>query len=96
MRSSKKLHKWLLHHRLFGSYIFAYQRYRAVSARAKATSLILLWISILYSMICVVSILWVKVLLLSIALAVSMHLLHLKTLTKEMREEIKKNSFKDA
>jgi len=89
LRSSNKLHSWLTNHSVFGDYIFAYQRFKAVSGSAKVVSLVLLWASILYSVLFVVSILWVKALLLLIAVSVSIHLIRLKTLTSEMRENMK-------
>jgi hypothetical protein len=79
----------LTNHRVFGNYILAYQQFKAVSGRAKAISIVLLWGCILFSVIFIVSILWIKVLLLLIAFGVSIHLVRLKTLTREMQEILK-------
>lgn len=46
MRSSERLHRWLLAHPLFGCYIADYQAGRGIPARAKMTALALVWTSI--------------------------------------------------
>ncbi len=76
-------------HRLFGNYIIAYQQFKAVTVKAKAVSIVLLWSSILFSVIFVVSEFWQKALLFLIATGVSVHLIRLKTLTREMQEILK-------
>ena len=46
LRSSERLHRWLLHHRLFGCYIRDYQAGLGVPMRIKALALAAIWISI--------------------------------------------------
>jgi len=51
-----------------------------VTARAKITALVLLWGVIGYTALMVVDLIWVRVLLAVIAVAVTVHLLRMKTL----------------
>lgn len=83
VRSSDRLYQWLINHRLFGSYIRNYREHRAVTWQTKVFTLALLWAAIGYSAIAVVSSMVVRAVLLVIALAVTVHVLSLKTLSKE-------------
>lgn len=46
LRSSERLHRWLLGHPILGGHVRAYQDGRGVPARAKALTLALLWTTI--------------------------------------------------
>jgi len=81
--SSERLYTWLMEHKIFGKLIRNYRLYRAIPLRAKITSVALLWVTILYSAIGVVSSWWLRGLLLAIAIGVSAHILSLKTLKNE-------------
>jgi uncharacterized membrane protein YbaN (DUF454 family) len=83
LRSSKKLHSWMISHPLFGRHLQVYQRFHAISVHAKVLSLSLLWICITISIL-IVSFLWLKILLLIIGFGVSVFLIQHKTLTSEM------------
>ena len=89
-RSSDRLYTWLINHRLFGNYIRFYREYRAVTPFAKITSIILLWVTIAYSVIFEVESVWIKLILIFIALGVSIHIYYLRTLTRELKENWKK------
>lgn len=78
IRSSDKLYHWLIHHRIFGSYIYHYLEHRAVKKRAKIAALAMLWPSLLFSMY-IVNKTWISVLLVVIGAAVTTHILMLKT-----------------
>jgi len=82
LRSSDTLYGWLTSNRLFGGFIRDYREQRGVSARAKIMALTLLWVVIGYSALTVVTATWLRILLASVALAVTIHLLRLKTLPK--------------
>ena len=84
MRSSDRLYSWLIHHPWFGSYIRNYREHGAITLRAKVLSLSLLWGVIGYSAIFVAPSWWLRVLLAVVAISVTIHLLHLKTLTRKM------------
>ena len=84
VRSSPRLYHWLIHHKWFGNYIRYYREYRAVTLRSKIVALALLWSVIGYTAIGVVQAWWLRALLAAVAVGVSVHLLSLKTLTREM------------
>jgi uncharacterized protein len=85
IRSSTKLHRWLINHPWFGDYIYYYQRYRAISLHVKVSSLVMLWLTIGYSVIWAIESWGVRALLIAIAVGVTTHLVRLKTLTPELR-----------
>ena len=85
MRSSPRLHDWLLHHRWFGDYVRNYVEYRAVRPRARAVTLVLLWGVIGATAVLAVESWWVRALLGVVALGVTFHLLQLKTLRPDMQ-----------
>lgn len=79
-KSSRRFHRWLLHNRFFGGYVRDYLENRGMTGRQKLFSLVTLWGTILASVLLFAEALWLKLLLLGIALAVTLHLLSLKTL----------------
>jgi hypothetical protein len=85
MRSSQRLHDWLLHHGWFGDYVRNYVEYRAVRLRARVVTLVLLWGVIGATALLAVGSWWVRALLGVVALGVTWHLLTLKTLTPDMQ-----------
>ncbi len=78
-RSSKIFYNWLMNNKLFGSYIKNYREGKGIPIKVKILSVSLLWITILFSIFYIVSILWVKFFLLFIALGVTIHILTIKT-----------------
>jgi uncharacterized protein len=80
VRSSDTLYGWLTSNRLFGGFIRDYREQQGVSARAKITALALLWGVIGYTALMAVDAAWLRVLLAAIAVAVTIHLLRLKTI----------------
>ncbi len=80
VRSSPRLHTWLTENRYLGEYVRNYQNNKALPLRMKATSIVLMWATILYAIFFVVEgRLWLQILLFLIALAVSLHILTLRT-----------------
>lgn len=88
IRSSRKLYTWLIQHKWLGTYIINYRENRSISRKTKITSIILLWSSIGYSMVFVISSTLVRLALFIIAIGVTAHLLSLKTLVS--KNQIKK------
>jgi len=88
IRSSDRLYQWLIHHKLFGNYIRCYIQFRAISKRAKVVSVSLLWTFIGYSAVLIVNTTWLRIILALIATGVTVHILRLHTLTKEMKETV--------
>ncbi len=87
LRSSKRLYDWLMGHKVFGPYLYHYMTHRAVMKRTKVAALILLWASLLVSMLAVDN-RHVQILLPVVGLAVTAHVLSLKTLTQTELTEI--------
>jgi uncharacterized membrane protein YbaN (DUF454 family) len=83
-RSSERLYSWLIGHPWFGSYIRHYREHRAITLRAKVVTLLLLWGVIGFSAFAIVNAWWARALLGIVAVGVTVHILHLKTLTREM------------
>ena len=80
VRSSDTMYGRLTSNRLFGGFIRDYREQRGVSARAKIVALALLWGVIGYTALTAVDAAWLRVLLVAIAVAVTLHLLRLRTL----------------
>ena len=78
-RSSPRFYKWLLNNKLFGKYIRDYKENKGVPVNVKLVALIFLWTSILVSAFILVPILWLQILLAGIAIAVTIHILLIKT-----------------
>ena len=83
-RSSERLYTWLIQHKWFGDYIRHYREHRAITLRAKVVILVMLWGVISYTAFGIVTVWWVRALLAVIAVGVTIHILRLKTLTREM------------
>jgi uncharacterized membrane protein YbaN (DUF454 family) len=83
LRSSQRMHNWLLDNRWFGEYIKNYQEGRGIPYKTKIVTLVFLWAAILYSaFIALDEILIGQVALLLIAFGVSVHLIRLPNLKK--------------
>jgi len=87
MRGSRKHYDWLLNHRIFGMYIYNYINYRAVLLSTKIFSFILLWVSLVISIV-LVEMQTIRVILILVGVSVSIHLYLLKTLSKKQMKEI--------
>lgn len=78
-KGSPRLLNWLLNNRWFGRYIADYRAGRGIPRREKILTLIALWLTIGLTIAFAVSLWWVQVLLIAIALGVTVHLLMVKT-----------------
>ena len=78
IRSSDRLYNWLIHHRIFGNYIYLYLEHRSVKKSAKIGALLLLWPSLFISMM-IVKRMSVTLILVVIGSLVTLHILSLKT-----------------
>ena len=83
LRSSARLHNWLINHRIFGEYIRNFRIHRAIPLRVKIYAVSMVWLTIGYCIFAVVNEWWwAQVLLAIVAIAVSWHILSFKTLKK--------------
>lgn len=78
-RSNPKWREWLLNNEYLGQYIDSYVKYHAVPLKSKMTTIVILWLTIGVS-VALVQIFWVRLFLFGIAVAVTVHVLMLKTL----------------
>jgi hypothetical protein len=82
-KSSKRFHTWLLNNRIFGNYIRNYQEGNGIARNIKALTVSLLWATILFSIMFMVSNTLVRSVLFVIAIYVTVHILSLKTLEED-------------
>lgn len=78
-RSSKRMTKWVLTNKYFGSYIRRYKEGKGIPIKTKIAAIATLWITISYSAFFIVNIWIVQLILFVIAIAVSIHILRLPT-----------------
>ncbi len=82
IRSSKRLYNWLLNNRVFGPYIYNYLTYHAIKRGVKVVTLMLLWLTLIVSIVLVPNI-YLRIFLIAVGIGVSIHILSLKTLRRD-------------
>jgi len=80
VRSSDKLNKKLTGNRFLGPYIKNYREKNGITQRNKIYSLVLLWITLFVSFLLSPSFWWLWIVLLSVGVGVSYHIISFKTL----------------
>lgn len=80
-RSSKRMHDWLMGHRLFGKFLRSYEEGRGIPARAKVVALVMMWSSLAFAVWRYEN-MWLRVLLLAVGIGVSIYLWRLPTCSK--------------
>jgi hypothetical protein len=81
LRSSRRLHRWLLSNRLFGGYLRRYLSGEGLPLAAKVSTIAMLWLSLGASALYAVParLWWVRLILLAVGVGVSVHLLSIRT-----------------
>jgi uncharacterized membrane protein YbaN (DUF454 family) len=79
-RGSKRIHRWMLRNRVFGAFIRNYVERKGITPRQKIVTLGFLWVTMTFTIVYVVDSLILRLFLVLIALAVSVHILKLPTL----------------
>lgn len=92
VRSSDRLYRWLMNHKVLGPYIRNYREHRAITRRTRIVALTLLWLSIGYSVWVIVELWWVRILLVGIAAAVTWHLVSLNTMPAQTKSSEKSDN----
>lgn len=82
-RSSKRLHRCLLSHPTLGPLIQSYLEGRGIPLKSKITAIVMLWGSIIASVVFFIPFLFAKISVLIIAICVTLYLLRLPTLRVE-------------
>jgi len=80
LKGSDRMYRWLMNHKLFGEYIRNFREKKAIPLRTKIIAVSLLWITILFSVLFIAESIYLRLLLIAIAIAVTVHILHFKTL----------------
>lgn len=82
-RSSPRLYNWLLGHRTLGPYIRNFREHKAIPLHTKVVSVSLVWVTLLYCAFGMGQPLWLSIVLLLLAFAISWHILSYKTLRRK-------------
>ena len=82
-KSSMRFYNWLINNRILGRYIKNYREGKGIPLKAKIVAISILWITIGYSAIFAVDILWVRILLVLIAIGVTIHIASKKPKVKD-------------
>ncbi|MFX0025569.1 MAG: YbaN family protein [Candidatus Hermodarchaeota archaeon] len=77
LRSSERFYNWLLNSKILGSYIRNYKEGKGMPTKIKAFTISILWITILISFF-LIPIIWVRCILIIIAIAVTIHIILIK------------------
>lgn len=79
-RSSPELYRWLIEHPKLGPYIRNFREHKAIPLRVKIVSVTLVWVTLLYCAINIAETTWSQLFFIVLAIAISVHILHYKTL----------------
>ena len=85
-RGSTKFYNWLINNKWLGEYIKNYREGRGIPLTVKIITIILLWITIIFSTIIIVSNYFIQIILIIIAIGVTIHILTIKTIKKNIRK----------
>jgi len=78
LRSSQRFYNWLMGNRFFGNYIRNYIEGRGMPLRIKVLTVLLLWLAIGLSIAFAVQSLVIRIILISIAVGVTVHIALIK------------------
>ncbi len=78
-KSSNRFYQWLINNKWFGSYIKNYREGRGIPLRIKIQSIGFMWLTILTTVIFFLDNMYVRILLLVIAVGVTIHISLIKT-----------------
>ncbi len=81
------MYNWLVNHKIFGAYIYAYLTYKAISKKIKIRIIFILWSTLIVSIIFVSS-LHIRLFLVAVGIGVTVHVMMLKTLSLKDMEEL--------
>ena len=77
-KSSKRFYNWLINNRILGRYIKNYREGKGIPLKVKIVAISILWITIGYSAIFAMEILWVRIILVIIAIGVTVHIIRVR------------------
>lgn len=82
-KSSKRFYHWLLNNKWFGSYIKNYREGKGIPLKIKILSMGFMWVTILTSSIFFLDNIYIRILLIVIAIIVTIHISLIKTKKNE-------------
>jgi len=80
VKSSKKFYNWLINNKWFGNYFKNFNEKKGVPLKVKILSVSSLWITIIFSVVFIVHILFLRIALILITIGVTIHILYIRTL----------------
>ena len=80
VKSSPKANEWLRNHKVLGVYLKNYQDKTGLTLKTKIYTIVFLWISISISGFFLTNELYIRLILIAIAIGVSMHITFIKTM----------------
>ncbi len=83
--SSNRFYNWLITNRWFGQYIRNYRQGKGIPLKHKVLTILLLWLTIGFTAWLAVTLWWVRLILLAIAVGVTIHLVSIRTYKPETR-----------
>ncbi|MDZ7762831.1 MAG: YbaN family protein [Melioribacteraceae bacterium] len=86
IRSSERMYKWLINHRIFGKFIRDYRLYKAMPLKSKVIALISMWSMITTSILFFIESDIIKVIVFSCGVIGTVIILSVRTLNEEMKE----------
>lgn len=89
LRSSKRMYDWMMTNRVFGKHLKDYYERRCISKRMRVGTIVFLWVVIGISALFFTDELWLRALLVVVAVAVS---LHVATIGPKKRKDSKNTS----
>jgi uncharacterized protein len=78
-RSSEHFHGWLVNHRWLGSYVRNFEEGRGMTRPAKATTVLIIWLSFGVTIVFFVPVVWGQVGMVLMAVTVSVYIMRLPT-----------------
>jgi hypothetical protein len=78
-RSSERFYHWLMTNRWCGEYVRNYREGKGIPLKQKVLTVLVLWLTIIYAAGFVMTLWWVRIILLGIAVGVTIHLIRIKT-----------------
>lgn len=88
VKSSPTANEWLRNNKYLGQYLKNYQDGRGLTIKSKIFTLIFLWLSILFSAYYFTEELYIRIILLAIAVGVSIHIITIKN--RQLHNQIQK------
>lgn len=94
LKSSPKANEWLKNHKILGGYIDNYQNKTGLTRNAKIANILTLWTSISLSAFLFTDEIYIRIILLAIAIGVTIHLLLIKTKIQDVVNITQENNKK--